>query len=238
MLRRTVHVHCAVFLRQGVRDHALQIELVLPADADLPGQTVRCRSDCRARITAHEAFGWQHERLVPERGFGGQIRLQVLVFDYCKSCRAPRLLHGARGNGEQRLTVILNERGGKDRVVGDHGAIVVLTRDVLRGDHGDDTRRRAYLGEIDRFQPGMCPLAHPDCGVERAACLGDIVDVDRLTADMQMSAVVGDRGADATFYAFIHHGRHLVNSNTLVLTGWPEVSRNSLYRRFFDTVRR
>ena len=201
MLRRAVNQHRAVFFRNRVRDHALEVELVLAADVDPALQAVRRGGDRRPRIAAHEALGRQHERLIPERFLGRKIGFQVLVFDYGEPCCAARLFHRLRGDREDRLAEVLDHRGGEDRIVGDDGAVVVFARNIPGGDHCHDPGRRPDFREVDRLDPRVSPLAHPDCCIERAADLRNVVGIGCFAADVQVSTVVRDRGADAALHS-------------------------------------
>ena len=43
-----------------------------------------------------------------------------------------------------------------------HGTMIVLAWDVLRGEHCNDTRRRAYATQVDFAQARMRTLADAD----------------------------------------------------------------------------
>ena len=241
MLRGAVYVHRAVFPRHGVGDHPLEVELLLPADANLALEAVGRSRDRGARIAADQPLGGQHERLLLERRFRRQHRLQVLVVDGGEPRRLARLHVRARRDREQRLPVVLDERRREDRVVGDDRAVIVLAGNVLRRDDGDHARRRAHLREVHRPDARVRALGEADRRVQRAARLGNVVDVRGFAADVQVSAVVGKRGADAA--AQLGGGRcerhgHLTGSRTRVATPRPLVSRNSRCSRLRVTVRR
>ena len=231
MLRRAVDEHGAVFLRQCVRDHAFEVELVLAADVDAPRQPMRSRCDRGGWISPLHPLGRKHERMRAHRCLGGENRLQVLVFDDGKASGAPRLVDGTCGYREDRLADVLDECGREDRIVGDDGAIVVLAGDVLRGQHGDDARRREHFREVDRLDPRVRTLAHPDRRVQRPANFSNVVGVERLAADVEMRAVVGDWGACPAGRMLVHVRRslpHATKSTTCVAARVPEVSSQNL----------
>ena len=230
MLRRAVDVHRAVFLRHRVRDHPFEVELLLAADADAPGQPMRRDGDRARRIAALHPLGRQHERLRADGGLGRQDRLQVLVFDDGEPGGAPRLVDRARGDGEDRLADILDERRREDRVVGDDRTIVVLARDVLRCQDGDHAGRRVHLREVDRLDARVRALAQADGGVQRSANLRDVVDIERLAADVQVRAVVGNRRACAAGGMLVHarFPPQATNSTTCVAVVLPDVSSQNL----------
>ena len=207
MLRRAVDEHRAVFLRHRVRDHPLEVELLLSADVDSPGEAMRRRCDRARGIAPLHALGRQHERLGADRGLRREDWLLVLVLDDREARGATRLFNGMRGDCEDRLAEILDERGREDRVVGDDGAVVVLARHILRREHRDDARRGADLREVDRLDPRVRALAQADRRVERPADFRNVVGVERPAADVQMRAVVGDRCACAAGRMLCHARR-------------------------------
>ena len=122
----------------------------------------------RLGIAAPQCARRHHERLLRKRGLHIEYRWQILVFDHGESCGTSRLLHRLRDHGEQRLTGILDGVLGEDRIVVHHGAVIVLARNVRRGEHRNDTWRCTHTAQIDSTQPCMCALADADRRMQRA----------------------------------------------------------------------
>ena len=199
ILRRAVDVHRSIFLRKRVRDHPFEIELLLAADADFSRKPMGRLRNRAVRIAADQALGGQNERLRRQRGFRVERRRELVVFDFRQPRRPPRGGDCRCGNGENRLTVILNERRREDRIVGDDRTVIVLSGNVFRSDDRDDAGRALNLTQVDRLDPRVRAIRHADRGVQRTAHFRNVVGVERRAAHMQMRAVVRQRRANGAF---------------------------------------
>jgi hypothetical protein len=64
--------------------------------------------------------------------------------------------------------------------------------------HIDDTGRFQYGAQIQFKNPGVWPGTHAYGKVQHAPRLGDVIGVQSLTANVQMTAVVRNRATDGT----------------------------------------
>src|SRR5439155_664086 len=153
--------------------HAEDAAVAVEADLVVGDEVVTLAGDQHVVVAVGPKLHGTAELLREQRGDAGeQARLAFLaaesashpaaVDDDGKASGAPRLVDGTCGYREDRLADVLDECGREDRIVGDDGAIVVLAGDVLRGQHGDDARRREHFREVDRLDPRVRTLAHPD----------------------------------------------------------------------------
>ena len=90
MLCRAVDEHHAVFLGDGDGDLALEIKVVLAADAQRALQPPRSAAQHLVRSAAHDSLRWQHRAVRRERRANVEDRRQRFVVDACAARRAPR----------------------------------------------------------------------------------------------------------------------------------------------------
>ena len=169
VLRRAPDAHAAVFGRHGQRDLALEVEVVLTAARGGAPQPVRRARDRGGRVAANEVRRRQHVRLGGQRLVDGQHRGQRLEVEAGEPRRGARGVGGRRGDGEHRLAGEQHDAVGEDRVVVLDRADVVDAGDVGGGDDGDDARRGADRGEVDRTDARVRQRALADRRVQRAA---------------------------------------------------------------------
>ena len=247
VLGRAVDEHVAVFPRHGVRHLALEVELLLAADAKAALQPVRRGGKRRLPVTALERDRGDHERLLRERVLDGEDRRQVLVLDDGEPRRPARRIDRLGDDEEDRLADELHFVGGEDRIVVQDRPDVVLARNVRGGEDRHDAGRGAHGGEVHRPDAGVGAPGQPECGVERAASLEDVVGVRRLARDVQVRAVVAYRLAGgAAGGRFASRRSRVVHAGTPPRSysrlgrpaSAPEVSRWNLRSRFCATVER
>ena len=187
MLSRRMHEHLAALAGNRERDLAFEVEMLLPAAAQLALDPVLRR---RGHVAALRAYRRQHEGLLLQRLLDGDDRLERLVAHLRKPRRAARALDARRGDREERLAAKFDEVGCEERLIRQHRPDVVDARDVGGRDDGNDAGRAAHRVEIHVEDLGVRFARHAEGGVERARRLGQIVDVARFARDVQIRAVV------------------------------------------------
>ena len=117
VLRRREDLHAAVLARDGERDLAFEIEVVLSARRDRTLQAAR-RARQRGRgVAARHVHRRQHIRLGLQRGIDGEQRGQLDEVELCEARRAPGGVRGGGRDGEHRLSRELDGVGREDRIV-------------------------------------------------------------------------------------------------------------------------
>ena len=211
VLRRAVHVHAVAFLRDRIADLAFEVELLLAADLERAVEPARRLRDRRLRAAfvgrAHQVHRRQHilafrvgllRRDDRWCGLDGQ---HILGFRGGASCDVA----GFGDDCENRLTevadfaprrsiVVLPEIA-QDRVVVNDRAAIVRARDVGGRQHRDDARQRANPVERGGGEPAVRDRREAERAVQRAREFREVVDVGRLTGDVQVRRLV--RAADA-----------------------------------------
>ena len=84
----------------------------------------------------------------------------------------------------------LHQPRGEDGIVLQDRAEVVQTRDVRRLQHRHHTRGAPHRLEIEMQDACMRPCRQTECRMQRAARLGDVVDVGGAARHMQMRTLV------------------------------------------------
>ena len=171
MLRRGIDVHRPVLARDGERDLALEIEMLLAADAERALEPVRCGRDRRRRVATAEGVVRQHRFAARERVLDHDARGLALDLDGGKPRGAARGIAGERHDGKERLAAEGDFVDGKERVIAESRRHVVLSRYVGCGQDGNDARAGADLvqaqvrqrargpSETARRQREACPRA-------------------------------------------------------------------------------
>ena len=199
VLGAAVQQQAAVFLRQGVADLALEVELLLPAEREAALQPVRCSLQCGVGIAARQLHR-RHHILLRRMGVEcGQQRRQELYLQRLAGQRGGPA-GGVAGLGDHRkhrLADMAHAALGQDGVVVDDGSAVVGAGEVGRG----IDRHHAGLGpqqrQVDRQQPAMRGRRQAERGMQRAGQLGQVVDVGRGAGDMQVRRFMRQADADA-----------------------------------------
>ncbi len=134
MLGRGMDGDLVRLARHGERDLALQIEMILAADPDPPGQALRRGRDRAERIAAHKGQRLGHQVAVRQRRINRQDGRQRLVLDFGQAGGAARLIPGQRRDREDRLAGIRDQAVRQQRLVMLVGrADVVDARQIGRG---------------------------------------------------------------------------------------------------------
>ena len=191
MLGRRINLHLAALARDGERHLSFEIEMLLSTAAQLAGEAQRAAR--RAALAAPDLERRQDELAFGERLLDRDHRLERPVIDTREARGAARELHARRCYGEQRLAAELDPVGREHRLVGDHRADVVPPRNVACGEHRDYARCAAYWVEVDGANFGAGLARHPERRVERAGRLRQVVDIARLTRDVQLGTIVRQR---------------------------------------------
>ena len=141
VLGRGIDRDLVVLARDGERDLAFEVEMLLPADVHPAGEPARCGGDRGPGVAAAQGQRVGDQDAAGQRRLDIQDRRQLLVFDHGELRRLPRLLAGRGGDGEDRLTDELDEIGREQRLVVAMGrADVVLAGDVRGRQHAHHAR--------------------------------------------------------------------------------------------------
>ena len=198
VLGRGIDGDVIVLAGDGEGDHALEIEVVLAADALHALQAVRRGRHRGGDVAALELQGLGDEGVVGGDRLGdvGDVG-QGLGTRRGRAWRRGGRRRGSRRHGEDRLAVELDDLLGEDRVVvlADRADVVVV--DVGRGQHVDDAGRGADRVEVDRDDLGVGGVGEAEVGVQRADRLGDVVGVFGEAGDVLVRRVVALLDVDA-----------------------------------------
>ena len=228
MLGRGMHQKIAVLARQGEGDLAFEIEMLLPADAELGSEPVRCRLQRRVGIAAQDGRRRLDIGLLGQRRLDIEDRLGRLDVEPGALGGGARRVEGMGHHHGQRLAGVLDLVLGEQRLLLAGTGDVVEAGNVACGEHGDDARRRCRHRQVELPQAPAGDGAQHQRGMQRAGRLGDVVDIERLAGDVLQRAVVALRGMDLAFHS------------ASTSTAWPgEATRSSRRRRrFFAACRR
>ncbi|KDB51037.1 hypothetical protein X805_33380 [Sphaerotilus natans subsp. natans DSM 6575] len=146
VLGRAVHQQAVVLLRQRVGDLALQVELLLAAEAEAALQPVRRGGDRGRGVAALQAHRRHDVLLQPVRLQRVEHRRQRLDRRDLRRQRrrAPRLAARAGHDQEHRLAAPVHRALGQDRVVVHDRAAVVDAGNVGGRQHRDHAGHRAH----------------------------------------------------------------------------------------------
>ncbi len=144
MLGRTGHVQPARLERDGERDLAFEVEVVLAADLDPALQAVRRGGQSLGHVApAHHLVLLDQE--VQRPGLVDRDRRRQGIVDHLgQGGGAAGRLEAGRGHGEQAVADVFDEVPGEQPVVMPHGSDIVLARDVLGGEHRRHAGRGPY----------------------------------------------------------------------------------------------
>ena len=132
----------------------------------------------------------EHVRRLGFRVLRRQHRRQIAVVDFRFSRGFTRCLVRRRDHGEHRLSDILDETVGEDRIVVHNRPAIVDTWDVRCDEHVDDIGRRTHRAQVDRCEHRVCLGTQSERDMQCAGELGDIVDVGRLTRNVESRGLV------------------------------------------------
>jgi hypothetical protein len=187
MLRRRMHEHRAALAGNSERHLAFQVEVLLPAAAQLSFDPVFCGD---AWVAAYDGEGWHYELASFKGLVDGNDRLAQIVFGARAPRCAARSLHAGRRDGEERLAAELDPIDGEYRLVRQHRPDVVASRDIGRADHCHNPGRAPHRLEVEGDELRECLGRDSDRRVQRPGRLGQVVDVACLARDVQGRAVV------------------------------------------------
>ncbi len=180
-----------------MRDLALEVEMVLAADADPAVEPVAGALQAGLDIAAGEAGRRPDIVLLGAGGVDVELWWQRPRRRSGPARRRGGLRGRLCGDGEERLAPVLDGAGGEDRlVVAADRADVVGAGDVGGGDHRGDARGGAHGLEVEAREPGMRALGPGHIDFEAAGRLRHVVDVDGLAGDVLRRAVVGQGPGD------------------------------------------
>jgi len=172
-------VDIAFLARHRERGLPLQVEMLLPADAQRSGQPVRALRDRGSGIAAPETVIGEHG-LVARLGILDRDRRALGIdLDMRLARRAPGGVAGRRHDGEERLAVEIDLALGEHRIIAHGRGDVVGAGYVGGGEHHDDTGRLPHGAEIERGDAPARLGRHADGDMQGALGLADIVDVMR-----------------------------------------------------------
>ena len=227
VLRRRLDEHLPVLVDAGERGVGLQVEVLLAGELELALEDVRAGGPGRLRVATAQRGTGALEALRRDRLGDRDQRRQRLVVDLDgrgaepgrlqrlaehPAHRVPRVHHLAR---EQRLVVL------------DPG--VVHPGNVVGGEHADHAgHRQRRLGAQCRH-PGVGVRGLHGIGVQAAGVpVHQVVGVEREAGDVQVRALVRDRGADdgtvGTQAQLAHAGTSWAVSEWNLSRLWPSIA--------------
>ena len=153
---------------------------------------MRRRGDGLGRLAARDQLGRHDEALVRHGLIDAQNGGQFLHGHPGLAGRLPRIQHLARHHHGHRLAQELDLAIGEKGVVMDDRTTVVLAGNVGGREHRHHTMLAQDGLAVDALaeQFAMGDRRQDQRGVQGAAQLGDVVDVDRLAGHMQASGLV------------------------------------------------
>jgi hypothetical protein len=187
----------AILARLGQRHLALQVEVLLPAGAELMRDAVRRGFDGGRGIGTPDHLRGDDVLAEFQRALDGQHGLELLDRGPHGGGGAQRLV--ARGGDHDRhgLAGELDGGLGEERLAAGDRADIVLARHVASRDHRDDARHGACGVEPQREEAPVRHGRERQRGVQRARHLRDVVGVARLAGRVLQRAVMAQRGAGA-----------------------------------------
>jgi hypothetical protein len=148
--------HGAVLVGNGQRHLAFEVEMLLAADPQRAGQTVRRRSDGRFRLAAPELVRRQHLGLCGKALIDRDDGACRLDLDDPEAGGTAGLIARGGDHGKHHLAMEHDAAVGEDRIVAHGRAAVVDTWNVGHGEDGKNAGRGACLSRSSRV---MTPQA-------------------------------------------------------------------------------
>jgi hypothetical protein len=186
----------AILAGQREGDLTFQVEMLLPADAELAGDPMRRGGHRPLRVAAQD----RGRRL--DVGFAGKRRRDVddrvlgLDFDDHFCSGRPRGIESVRHDHRQRLAQELDPVDGEQRLVLADRRNVVAAGNVLRPQHRHDARHGPRGFAVEPHQPAAGDPTQNQGRMQGARRFGHIVDIERLPGDVLQRAVVSSRDVD------------------------------------------
>jgi hypothetical protein len=201
VLGRGIDVEVAVLARDRERDLALEVEVLLAADAKRAAEPVRRRRDRARRVAASERVVGKHGLAALQRVLHGDARALGFDLHHGELRGAAGDIPIRRHHGEHRLAVEADGILDEHRIVPEGGRDVVLARHVGGREHRDDALRGANGGQVEGDEPPARLRGLPDRHVQRALGLADVVDVLRQPLDVLARRIVRQRPVDVAEHA-------------------------------------
>ena len=196
MLGRGMDDDVAVLAGQREGDLTLEVEMLLPADAEFGRQAMRRAGQRRCRIAAHQRGRRLHIRLAGQCRRDVEDRLFGLDLHDDLFGGRPRGVEALGDDHRQGLAGELDPVDGEQRLVLADGRDVVAAGNVLRPQHRHHARHRSGRGCIESHELAARDPAQDQGAVQGARRLGHVVDIERLPGDVLQGAVVTLRRMD------------------------------------------
>ena len=184
VLRGGIDVHVAVFARNGERDLAFEIEMLLAADAQVSADALRAVDERGCAVVLAERVLGKDMAVGFERLVDRDVVLADRELELGEPRGAPRLPARLRDDGECNLPVELDAPVDEYRIVVHHGADVVRAGNVPRGQHRDDAGRGAHRIEVHAEQLTGCDRHAADRDMQQPFGLAHVVDEGRGAGDV------------------------------------------------------
>ena len=185
-------MHVAVLARHGERDLPFEIEMLLAADLDAPAQPVRRPASAAAAsprcITCVGSTKLSRRERLVDRHDRRQDSYSITARS--AAARASEMLSAATANID--CPAYSTSPSAKIGSPGNAGPTSLTPGTSVRRQHRDDTGRGRDRGQVHADDPRMRVRRQCDVGVQQAARLRHVVDVDSLAADMLARAVMRD----------------------------------------------
>ena len=181
MLAGGVHKHTTVLQRLDHRHLSLQIKVLLTTHVDLTLETVRCRGQRLVRVAALLGMTGAHKEGCIQGFLRTEHRMQWLILDLGQSRRLTGSGMAGRRHGKDRLTNMLDQLTGQDRVAGENRADIGMAGHIGEGDHRHHTGIGAYRAQIHAGDTRVRLFAVADRRVQQTFRLTQIIDIACLT---------------------------------------------------------
>ena len=163
-------MHVVVLAGHGQRDLALEVEMLLAADAHPAGEPARAAASAALASPRCSVSGSVTRTPRRQRRVDVEDRPAAPRTRPSASLAARRAcVAGLGGDGEQRLADVLDDVVGEHRlVVAVDRADVVVAGDVGGGQHADHARRRAHRRDVDAVIRACASVADAELDVQQA----------------------------------------------------------------------
>ncbi len=198
VLGRAVDQHVAVFPGHREGNLPFEIEMVLAADFEFPGQAVRRLGNGPGGVAALHDLRLGDVALGSKRVSDRQYRR---LFGDVEGDQCGGVARGGKAVGDDAsdgVADIFDGPFGKQRLAANDRRNVVGAGDVVGRDDGHDAGRSSRRLDIDIADFAASNRALDQEGVERADDVGHVVDIGRGAGDVLDRAVVAHQSADAT----------------------------------------